>query len=157
MALVMKRSSGWWYGLFTSNGRRKTVNLGVKIEGRRPDSLTQTGDDEFERSRGSAQAEYARRQKEFEEDRTGERALKKLAELKTGRQVTFPTLADLPRHWEAIPRRKAPDERYAHQCKIRLERFAPFVAEHQRDATEFVAVKPDTAKAFMAEEEAQGV
>jgi len=59
MSLIIKNSSRWWYGLFSANGRRKSVNLGVKIGGRRPDSLTQTGDDEFERSRGAAQVEYA--------------------------------------------------------------------------------------------------
>jgi len=120
-------------------------------------SLTEIGDDEFERSRGAAQLEYDRRQKEFEADRTGERALKKLAELKTGRKVVFPALADLPELWEQIPRRKTPDERYANQCKIRLERFARFAAEHQRGLVEFVAVKPETARAFMDAEATRGV
>jgi integrase len=40
---------------------------------------------------------------------------------------------------------------------VTLERFAAFVADHQPEATEFVAVKPETAKAFMAAEEARGV
>jgi len=44
---------------------------------------------------------------------------------------------------------RAQDERYANQCRIRLERFAAFVAKHQRGAVEFVSVKPETAKAFM--------
>ena len=157
MSLIIKHSSRWWYGLFSANGRRKSVNLGVKIGGRRPDSLTQTGDDEFERSRGAAQVEYARRQREFEADRTGERALKKLAELKSGRPVAFPRLTELSQHWAQIPRRKVPNDRYATQCRMRLEAFARFVAVHQRDATEFVSVKAATAKAFMAAEEARGV
>jgi hypothetical protein len=52
MALVIKRTSQWWYGLFSSSGRRKTINLGVRIEGRRPRDLGRQGDDEFERSAG---------------------------------------------------------------------------------------------------------
>lgn|GEM_PF-6635416 len=50
--------------------------------------------------------------------------------VKTGREVTFPRLAELADGWAAIPRRKAPDERYALQCRLRLERFAKSLAEH---------------------------
>jgi integrase len=77
--------------------------------------------------------------------------------MKTGREVAFPKMVELPQHWEKIPRRKAPDERYTRQCRVTLERFAKFVGEYQGDAIEFVAIKPDTAKAFMAAEEERGV
>jgi integrase len=154
MALVIKRTSSWWYALFKSNGRRQAINLRVKIEGTRPASVGDAGDDAFERSRGKAIEAHDRLLRKFEEDRTGERTLKKLAELKTGREVTFPKLAELADHWDKIPRRKAPDGQYANQCRLRLKRFAAWVAEQQPDAIEFVAVKPATAKAFM-EGEAQ--
>lgn len=87
----------------------------------------------------------------------GQKTLQKLAELKTGREVSFPRLDELAKHWAAIPRRKAPDERYALQCRLRLERLAKFVAENQKGATEFIAVKPATAKAFMDAEATRGV
>ena len=138
-------------------GQRTVINLGVPITGKRPPKRTMLGDDEFERSRGRAQEAYDKQQRKMEDDRTGQKTLTKLAELKTGRVVTFPALVDLYQHWEAIPRRKAPDERYATQCKVTLERFAAFVARHQRGAVEFVAVKPETARAFMKAEEARGV
>jgi nucleoside-diphosphate-sugar epimerase len=78
--------------------------------------------------------------RELEADRTGQKALQKLAELKTGREVTFPKLADLARHWEQIPRRETPNARYAVQCKVTLERFARFAVDYQRNLAEFVAV-----------------
>ena len=152
MALVIKRTSSWWYALFKSNGRRRAINLKVRIEGTRPASIGHAGDDAFERSRGKALEAHDQLLRKFEEDRTGERALKRLAELKVGREVTFPKLAELAEHWDKIPRRKAPDGQYANQCRLRLKRFATWVAEHQPDATEFVAVKPETARAFMEEE-----
>ncbi|HNQ90142.1 MAG TPA: hypothetical protein PKM73_16110 [Verrucomicrobiota bacterium] len=93
----------------------------------------------------------------MQEDRTGEKALTKLAEIKTGREVTFPKLADLPRHWAAIPRRKPPGAAHAKRCRITLERFAAFARDHQPGVEEFVAIKPETAKAFMAAEEARGM
>ena len=157
MSLELRKSSNWWYGVFMVEGKKTIINLGVPITGKRPPKRTMIGDDEFEQSRGRAMEAYAKKRKEMDEDRTGQKALVKLAEMKTGREVTFPALADLPKHWEAIPRRKAPDERYADQCRVKLERFAKFAAEHQRGVTEFVAVKQETAKAFMAAEEARGV
>jgi len=91
------------------------------------------GDDEFERSRGRAQEAYDQLRQTMVEDRTGEKALQKLAELKTGRAVTFPKVAELFEHWQRIPRLKAPTPAYANQCRVTLERFAAFVADHQPD------------------------
>lgn len=157
MSLEIRRSSNWWYGVFVVNGTKTVINLKVPITGRRPPKRTMIGDDEFERSRGRAMEAYEKQRRHIEEDRTGEKALTKLAELKTGREVRFPKLADLAVHWAAIPRRKAPDERYALQCRTRLDRFAAFAADHQRGVEEFIAIKPETAKAFMDAEAARGV
>ena len=157
MSLEIRKSSSWWYGVFVVNGRKTVINLKVPITGKRPRKRTMIGDDEFERSRGRAQEAYDRMLQTIVEDRTGEKALKKLAELKTGREVSFPKLADLFQLWQQIPRRKKPGAAYAKACEVTLNRFAAFVAEHQTDVTEFVAVKPETAKAFMASEEARGV
>src|SRR5262245_47419751 len=134
MSLEIRKSSKWWYGVFVVNGQKSVINLKVQITGKRPPKRTMQGDDEFEQSRGRAIEAYERLAIEMAEDRTGERAIQKLAEMKTGRVVAFPKLDELAKHWAAIPRRKAPDERYAVQCRLRLERFAKFVAEHQRGA-----------------------
>ena len=157
MSLEIRKSSKWWYGVFVVNGQKTVINLKVEITGKRPPKRTMQGDDEFEQSRGRAIEAYDRLAKEMAEDRTGEKAIQKLAELKTGREVTFPRLDELAKHWAAIPRRKAPKERYAFQCRLRLQRFAEFVAQHQRGITEFIAVKPATARAFMDTEAARGV
>ena len=115
------------------------------------------GDDEFERSRGRAQEAYNKQFEQIESDRTGQKAIAKLAEMKTGKIVTFPALAELPLNWNTIPRRKPPSERYRNQCRLTLERFAKYVTEHQKGAVEFVAITPKTAKDFMAVEEARGI
>ena len=149
MSLELRKSSKWWYAVFVVNGQKAVINLKVPIAGKRPPKRTMQGDDEFENSRGRAIEAYERLAREMAEDRTGEKTLHKLAELKTGREVEFPKLAELADWWTRIPRRKAPDERYALQCRLRLEKFAAFVAEHQKGVTEFIAVKPATARAFM--------
>ena len=57
MSLELRRNvSEWWYGRLQSNGRRYVKNLGVKVEGRVPRTLRETGDIVFERSRAKAQA-----------------------------------------------------------------------------------------------------
>jgi integrase len=157
MSLELRKSSNWWYGVFMVNGTRTIVNLGVPITGARPPKRTMLGDDEFERSRGRALEAYEIQRKKLVEDRTGEKTLQKLAEIKTGREVTFPKLADLPQLWSQIPRRKVPNVTYAGQCQIKLARFVTFVAAHQPGATEFLQVKPETARAFMASEAERGL
>jgi len=64
------------------NGRKTVINLKVPITGARPPKRTMLGDDEFERSRGRAQEAYDQLRQTMVEDRTGEKALQKLAELK---------------------------------------------------------------------------
>ncbi len=157
MGLEIRKSSKWWYATFVVDGRKSIFNLGVAITGKRPPKRTMLGDDEFERSRGRAQEAYRVLERKMCEDRTGEKSLKKLAEMKTGQPVSFPKLADLPALWQAIPRRKAPAPVYARGCKQRLAAFADFAARFQRGVRDFVEVKPDTAKAFMAAEEKRGV
>jgi len=113
MSLELRKSSKWWYGVFMENGRKTIVNLLIPIAGKRPPKRTMQGDDEFEQSRGKAQAAYELVAKKMRDDRTGEKTLQKLAEMKTGREVSFPKLGHLAKHWAAMPRRKAPDEQYA--------------------------------------------
>jgi len=101
MSLEIRKSSHWWYAVVTVDGRKTVINLGVPITGKRPPKRTMLGDDEFERSRGRAQEAYRVLRRKMREDRTGEKSLKKLAEMKTGKPVSFPKLADLPALWEA--------------------------------------------------------
>lgn len=157
MSLELRKSSNWWYGVFTANGQRQVINLGVPITGRRPPKRTMLGDDEFERSRGKAMAAYDQQLKALSEDRTTEKALRKIVELKTGRGVGFPKLADLAELWTSIPRRRPPGRHYLSQCRGILQRFVSFAIETQPGVSEFVDVKAQTAEAFLAAEEARGV
>ena len=62
-----------------------------------------------------------------------------------------------PRNGTPSPGRNAPDEQYARQSHARLERFAQYALTYQRGTEESIGVKPDTARAFMAAEQARGV
>ena len=82
MSLELRKSSKWWYGVFMENGQKTIVNLKVRIAGKRPPKRTMQGDDEFEQSRGMAQAAYDLLSRKMRDDRTGEKTLQKLAEMK---------------------------------------------------------------------------
>ena len=82
MSLEIRKSSQWWYGVFIVGGHKSIINLKVPITGKRPPKRTMQGDDEFEQSRGRALEAYERLAKEMADDRTGEKAIQKLAELK---------------------------------------------------------------------------
>ena len=157
MALEIKKDSRWWYARFRDGDRIRQLRLNVEVQGQRPASLGQEGDGAFERSRGRARAEHDRLLAEIREDRMAEKSLRRLVEIKTGRQAELPKLADLPDLWERLPRRGKPKPRWIAQCRSTLRRFVAYVQRAQPDATELVDVTPETARVFMDAEEARGV
>lgn len=149
MGLEMKPGAKHWYAKLRINRVVRQLKLETQIMGKRPRRLSENGDHAFERSRGAAQKEFEQKRQDLLGDPTAEKALQRLVEIKTGKQATFPKMAELPALWAAIPRRRDPNERYAQRCKGVLKHFAEFVAAHQPSATEFVKVTPETAKAFL--------
>lgn len=149
MGLEMKPGSNNWYGRYRDGDKIRQFVLDAVIYGVRPARISETGDADFEQSRGEAKKEFALKLKQLRGDPTAERLVQQLVKIKTGREVTFAKMAELPALWEAIPRRRPPNAQYSAQCKGVLKRFAEFVAKEQPGATEFVRVTPETAKAFM--------
>ena len=148
MGLEMKRGSQWWYGRYRQNQKIVQVRLDVKIAGRRPIKISDTGDRAFENSRGEAARELQRVMEELRGDPLAERSLQRLVEIKTGQKANFPKLADLPFLWSALPRRRTPSPRYLQQGIATLKQFVAFLATHQPQTTEFVSVSPTTARSF---------
>ena len=148
-----------WYAGLRVNGKRTSMNLGVKIMGKPPASLSlrDKGDAAFERSRARAHAKLQQVLAEARESRDAVHAAERVLELKTGEKVRAVRLEDLPEEWAAIPRRRPPAEQYAAQCRSRLEQFVSFVRERSPRATEIVHVNREMARAFMDAEEARGI
>ena len=152
MGLEMKRGSQWWYGRYRQSDKIVQIRLDVRIAGRRPAKITETGDRAFENSRGEASRELHRVMEELRGDPLAERSLQRLVEIKTGRKASFSKLTDLPALWAALPRCRPPSRRYLQQGIATLKQFAAFVAARQPQATEFVTVAPTTARAFFEEQ-----
>ena len=127
MSLDWKKSSQWWYARFAQDGRTKLINLGIKIEGKRPSSITGSGDPHFERSRVRAQARHDEFLAALRDKRNLMELTRRMIELKTGDSAESVKLVNLPAAWAKIPRRRQPSARYASQCQATLRRLAAFL------------------------------
>jgi integrase len=127
VALDWKKSSGWWYGRFAQDGRTKLINLGVKIQGKRPQSINGEGDAAFERSRVRARAKHDELLADLQSKRNLRNLTERLIELKTGDPAESIKLSDLPKAWAEIPRRRQPSARYASQCQATLKHLVAFL------------------------------
>ena len=157
MALDWKKTSQWWYGRFIVKGVAKLINLGVKIDGRRPQRISDEGDAAFERSRGKALQEHERVRDELRAKHNLEELTQRVLELKTGHRLESVLLTDMPEAWTRIPRKHATDARYASASKARLKRFANFIREHFPAVEDMDTLTREHVRAFMDKEEARGM
>jgi integrase len=148
-----------WFGRFEINGERFCYNLGIKISGTPPKSLSllDEGDVIFERSRSSAQAKLDGIVEEARTKQGSARLVEKLYEIKTGEIIRSVLLSNLPEEWGKIARKRKPDDRYASQCKSTLKRFAEFVHQANMKAVEIAQVTRSLARSFMEAEANRGV
>jgi hypothetical protein len=149
----------FWYGRFEVNGDRQCLNLGIKVRGIPPASLSlkDLGDMDFERSRENARVKL---ESVIEEARTKQgsvRLVEKLYEIKVGEAIKTVLLDNLHVEWAKIPRKKKLDERYASQCQSTLKRFAEFVCNENAKATEVAHVTRSVAQSFLDAESKRGV
>ena len=155
----LRRVRPFWYGRFEINGDRQCLNLGVKVKGTPPASLSlkDEGDMDFERSRVAARAKL---ESVIEEARTKQgsvRLVEKLYEIKTGEVIRTVLLENLFQEWAKIPRRRKLDERYSSQCQSTLKRFAAFVRSENTKAIEIAHVTRVAAQSFLDAESKRGV
>jgi len=148
-----------WFGAFESNGKRYGINLGVKIAGTPPASLSlkDKGDTEYEVSRMAALTKLEHFIEESRKKNHTEHLVEKLYEIKTGEAIKSVKLTALPDEWAKIARRREPNARYAAQCKSTLARFAVFVRQENPKAEEMAHVTRTLARAFMDVEAKRGV
>lgn len=161
MALAIKKTSSWWYARFRRKGLADTyVNTGVKIEGKRPDSISATGPDvdpAFVRSRDKAIEAHDRIERELTEGQNVAALMEKLIDLKRGPKVEFVKLADLPAKWKELGRKRKVTKSYEESCVSALHRFVSFVQDNNRGVDELIQVNEGHLKAYMNEQDRRGV
>jgi len=148
-----------WFGAFEINGKRYGINLGVKIAGTPPASLSlkDKGDTEYEVSRMAALAKLEHFIEEARKKSHTEHLVEKLYEIKTGEAIKSVKLGDLADEWAKIERRREPNARYASQCQSTLNRFAAFVRQENPKVLEIAQITRTMARAFMDAEAKRGV
>jgi integrase len=158
MALELRPGkSKWWYGRVAVNGRRMVKNLGVEVSGTVPPSLAQTGDIVFERSRAKAQAALEKLQFEVKKKHTSEELVQMLHEVRTGSRICSIPFDDMYTRWLALPRRRAPSERYLKLAETWLKRFAVFVKASNAALRDMDQAQCSHCRAFLHAEEERGI
>ena len=149
----------FWYGRFEISGQRQCLNLGVKVKGTPPASLSlkDEGDLDFERSRVAARAKLDSVVEEARTKQGSVRLVEKLYEIKTGEAIKTVLLENLFQEWAKIPRKRKLNERYSSQCQSTLKRFAEFVRSENVKATEIAHVTRSVAQSFLDAESKRGV
>lgn len=158
MSLELRRNvSEWWYGRLQANGRRYVKNLGIKVEGRIPPTLRQTGDIIFERSRAKAQAALEKAQAEVKRRSSAEELVQTLHEIRTGSRVRSIPLDELSARWDGLLRRRPLSEAYRAQGKKRIERFVAYVRKASPGLHEMAQVQTAMATAYCKMEIQRGI
>ena len=148
-----------WFGRFEINGKRFCYNLGLKIAGTPPESLSlmDDGDAAFERSRAAAQAKLDGIVEEARTRLGSARLVEKLYEIKTGEAIRSVPLSNLPEEWAKIARKRKPNARYSSQCQSTLKRFTAFVRHENVKTVEIAHITRAAARAFMDAEANRGI
>jgi integrase len=164
MALELRRGRDGtlrptWYGRYEVNGKRYAVNLGVKIAGTPPASLSlrEKGDSDFECSRTEAKSKLEQFVENARRPQHSAHLVERIYEIKTGERVKSVALDNLPEQWASIPRRRKPNPRYAAQAQSTLKRFVAFMQTANPKAGEIAHVTRALARSFMEAEEGRGV
>lgn len=158
MALELQRGrSKWWYGRVEVNGRKIGKNLGVEVRGIIPNSLAETGDIAFERSRAKAQAALEKLQLDLKRRSTAEELVQTLHELRTGARVGSIPLDEIAARWSALPRRRPLSPSYLKQAESWISRFVLFLKKTNGSLREMSQVQSSICRAFFKAEEERGV
>jgi integrase len=155
MALDWKKTSQWWYGKLSVNGRTKLVNLGVKITGDRPAHINAADsgvDARFIESRGKALQEHDKIRDQIRSRSNLEEVHQKILELKTGGRVEFKKLAEIPDAWLQIERKREPGVAHKKACRAILHRFVMFMSVRFPVVADLASVSRTHMAAFMDSE-----
>ena len=157
MPLEMRKTSQWWYGRYNVNGKVHCTNLGIKIAGQRPDSISQEGDHAFERSRGKARQAFEEKFLTLKDRHSTERLVEKLYEIRTGHKVPTIMLSDMTSAWKHLLREKPIQPRYAGQVASVFDSFVEFIRDNFPSVAEMAGLRHEMAIAFMQSEESRGI
>ena len=146
-----------WYGVYKYGGKKRTINLGVKVKGLVPEISSEQGDLEFEKTRVQAQEKLKTIIDELKSRKSSDYILEKIYEQKTGNEVPSVLLDNLAETWLALPRRDQLSQKYIVCQKALLNKFTQFVRNTDKDVKTLEEVNQRQVIDFLKAEEARGV
>lgn len=153
--LKISKGSQWWYGRYCLNGKEKSIALGVKIEGRRPARLNQTGDALFEKSRAKAEVKMDQFMMDLHTRKSKEKLAKEIYKIQSGgEKLAEYTLSDLFDLWCDMKERS---EGRTNTVKPQIGNFVRFMKKTCPSVEFTYQVTSEHAKAFMASEAKRGL
>ncbi len=157
MPLELKKGSGYWYGRVQVHGKRTLISLHVPVQGKRPPSLSESGDAAFEMSRAVAQAKLDETEKQLRERGNEQAIVERLLFLKQGVSFEAVKLTNMFSSWVALSPGKRRSPRYLAQVKSLCAKFAEFAAKRVPAAVEMAQVSQVLAGDFISLVESTGV
>jgi integrase len=155
MAIEIRRDkngnlkSNWWYGSYQVNGKRRVVNLNVKIMGEVPHSLREDGNAAFEQSRGQAQLALERHQRKAMTQKSTTAQLEQLYEIRTGETVGRVALSEMENKWLITPHARNRSERYVEQSGATIQQFIKYIHDHYPSVTSLDQITRMMAEAWL--------
>lgn len=154
MAVALKRQKDgvtwrpYWYGVYTSDGRRRVVSLGLRWQGSPPESgsLRDPGDDVFEASRAKAEEALAKHRDEARRKGNAAHLVERLIEEKTGQAVKHVKISELA--GRLVKRRGKLSAAHLKGLESACKMFQDFMAENRPDARFLYQTTPDDAHTF---------
>jgi integrase len=156
--LELRKSSRWWYGRWTENGRTIVRNLDVEVLGQRPSESDGHADRPFEKSRAAADAKLQELVRESRTRKHVEGLAQAVHVARTGHRIGTIPITGIFDAWMALPRRRSElSATYVSIAKGVFKRLADFLADRHPAVKEMADVTHEMAVAFLASERARGV
>ncbi len=154
MSLMLKQQRNGalrpcWYGVYELDGKRKVVNLNVKVKGNPAESLRvgDLGDKDFERSREKAEEALAKFIEESRHKGRTDHLVERLIEAKAGTVPVYLSIDGMMDKWLAGGKYS---KGYIAQCKAIFARFSEHMRERNPKAVYVYQIRPADATSFAA-------
>ena len=169
MALEFKKPSKWWYAAYRENGRKRSHNLGIKIEGECPAKVWEDGDKAYRKSRKAAERAHDEFMADIKASNSGakrrELVLKhetRFIEALSCRKIEQPTIKDLPQSWyeensQNNPSKTKSPTKHQKHCMQVLKKFAEFMESKWPERVYLLELDRDHVSAFLDAEYESGV
>lgn len=147
--LVMRKTSGWFYGQVTIDGKQVVKKLGVRIEGQHPARISEEGDRAFERSRGKAEVALKNLQGQINSNETEVALAEAVYEARAGVKFERKPVSAFKDIWDSKPRNKKPSPQHRELCHGKLDAFSRHLAGMDPELKYIDQIRFDHVRSFL--------